>query len=109
MTATRTGLRAAEVVSEADFQATVIEMARTLGWRVYHTHDSRRSDPGFPDLCMVRRGTLRFMELKSEKGQITPAQAEWLSAFTWVAQHNDGIQAGVFRPSDMERIKAMLS
>ena len=106
---TRTRLRAADVVSETDFQQTVIKMARALGWRVYHTHDSRRSDPGFPDLCMVRDGQLRFMELKSEKGNLTPAQAQWLSAFSWVAAHNDGIHAGLFRPSDMERIKAMLT
>ena len=104
-----TALRAADVVTEAEFQETVVEMARALKWRVYHTHDSRRSDPGFPDLVLVRNGQLRFMELKREKGKLTPAQAEWLSAFSWVAAHNEGIHAGMFRPSDMERIKELLT
>ncbi len=30
---------------EQDWQATVIEAAERLGWRVYHTYDARRSTP----------------------------------------------------------------
>ena len=32
---------------ERDFQSTVCQLAKTLGCVVYHTHDSRRSEPGF--------------------------------------------------------------
>ena len=67
---------------EADLQATVVKLARTLGWYCYHTHDSRRSAPGFPDLVMVhpRSGALLFAELKSATGRVTPEQDQWLRA-----------------------------
>ena len=58
--------------TEAQFQAVVIEYAELHGWRVYHTHDSRRSQPGFLDLTMVRPPRLIFAELKSEDGNPKP-------------------------------------
>ena len=57
--------------TEAQFQAAVIQYAELKGWMVYHTHDSRGSRPGFPDLTMVRDGVLIFAELKSERGRLT--------------------------------------
>lgn len=44
-------LRAREINAwpEKDFQQRVINLAESLGYLVYHTHDSRRSQPGFPD------------------------------------------------------------
>ena len=115
MTATRTIKRPAkprparitsvyDTWTEAQFQETVIGMARALGWRVYHTHDSRRSDPGYPDLTMVRGRVLRIWELKSETGTLRRNQADWI-----VDLQTAGVEALVLRPSDMPRIKAMLS
>ena len=62
---------------EAEFQADVIHRAKELGWRVYHTHDSRKSEAGFPDLKMVRAGVLVFAELKTDKGKLSAPQASW--------------------------------
>ena len=42
-----------QLITEKDFQATVIALARTYGWIVGFTHDSRKSEPGEPDLRMV--------------------------------------------------------
>ena len=67
-------------LSEKQFQQAVIDMARLHRWLVYHTHDSRRSDPGFPDLTLVRDGRLIFAELKTEKGKATYDQVFWLHA-----------------------------
>jgi hypothetical protein len=36
-------------ISEKDFQETVLTLARLRGWKCYHTHDSRRSEAGFPE------------------------------------------------------------
>ena len=47
-------------MTEKQFMAQVVELAKLKGWLVYHTYDSRRSEPGFPDLCMVRKGTCLF-------------------------------------------------
>ena len=71
-------------ISERDFQAQIVELARALGWRVYHTRDSQGSAPGFPDLIMIRGATLLAMEVKSAKGKEAPAQQEWIAAFKQV-------------------------
>ena len=51
----RKAQRAVDLISEKDFQQQVKDLARMLGWKTYHTYDSRRSDPDFPDLVMARR------------------------------------------------------
>ena len=59
----------AQHMSEKDWQQAVIDYARLRGYLVYHTHDSRRSEPGFPDLICLRAGRLVVMELKSAGGR----------------------------------------
>ena len=61
-----------------EFMPAVIALAKRCGWKVYHTHDSRKSEPGFVDLVMARKGRRIFAELKSAKGVVTPEQQEWL-------------------------------
>ena len=80
---------------EDELQALVLELARMLGWRTYHTFDSRRSTVGFPDLVLVRGKRLLFAELKSEKGKTRPEQREWLCALT-----RAGAEALVWSPAD---------
>ena len=41
-----------QFVTEKAFQTAVVELAELCGWKVYHTYDSRRSAPGFPDLVL---------------------------------------------------------
>jgi hypothetical protein len=79
---------------EKDLQAGVIALAKLLGYRVYHTFDSRRSEPGFPDLILIRGYRLVAIELKSTIGDLTEAQKEWLRAFDAVTQ----VDAIVVRP-----------
>jgi hypothetical protein len=69
-------------MSEGDLQANVLDTVRTLGGLAYHTHDSRKSAQGFPDLVIVfpRTGALLFAELKSDTGSATPEQLQWLRA-----------------------------
>lgn len=97
MSTTRDGYRnqAATAMSEASLQARVIHAATQLGYLVYHTHDSRRSHKGWPDLVLAHPGWQKFLirELKSEKGRITREQQAWLSALTTL-----GIDAGIWRP-----------
>jgi VRR-NUC domain len=64
--------------TEAGFQRFVVEAAELYGWREYHTFDSRRSQPGFPDLVLVRRPRVIFAEVKTDKGLLSGAQADWL-------------------------------
>ena len=103
-------------VKEADFQAAVIELAELQGWRVFHPHDSRKSQPGFPDLTMVRDGRLIFAELKTNTGKITADQAIWLSDLSYVAKIAQGnistrhpvMAVKVWQPSDWPEIEQAL-
>lgn len=65
--------------SEAAFQQQVLNLAELYGWRAYHTHNSRRSQPGFPDLVLIRGAELIFAELKTDKGRLRPEQEAWIA------------------------------
>jgi hypothetical protein len=71
-------------VTEKQLQAQVVQLASLTGWRCYHTFDSRRSAPGFPDLLLVRPPRCLFVELKTTTGRLRPAQAAWLEALAEV-------------------------
>lgn len=82
----------AQSMTEEQFQSHVIAIASRLGWLVYHTRDSRRSAPGFPDLVLVRGRTL-FRELKTASGVLSAPQRVWLDRL-----EGAGSDAGVWRP-----------
>ena len=84
-------------ISEAQLQSTVVEILEWQGWLTYHTHDSRRSDPGFPDLVAVKGNRLMFLEFKSQKGKISDEQIEWLSRLSQA--HGE---VYLVRPSSMD-------
>lgn len=98
-------------VSEKEFQAAVIRYAELRGYRVYHTHDSRRSAAGFPDLVLVKHGRLVFAELKTEKGRLSKAQEEWLDALGNVGDPlcDHCADVHVWRPSNWPVIEAVLA
>lgn len=70
----------APTLTESDLQASIVDLAVVLGWRSYHTFDSRRSNAGFPDLVLYRDHRLIFAELKSAKGRLAPEQEATLDA-----------------------------
>jgi len=62
---------------EKSFQSRVIALAKRNGWRgIYHTHDSRKSQKGFPDLVLTRERVI-FIECKSDDGELTADQLNW--------------------------------
>lgn len=91
---------ALDAMLEKDFQTGVLKLAQFHGFTLrYHTHDSRRSAPGFPDLVLVntRTGRVLFRELKTNKGRVSPEQSEWLDGLTAC-----GMDAAVWRPNDLD-------
>jgi hypothetical protein len=69
-------------VRESEFMRAVIRVAESQGWAVYHTHDSRRSAAGFPDLVLLRRELQLAVELKrSAQERPTAEQLAWLARF----------------------------
>lgn len=99
----QTRLDATVFITEKAFQQAVVDLARLNGWLCYHTYDSRRSEPGFPDLVLLKGRWIITPELKTEKGRLRPEQRTWLDALRKV-----GISAPVWRPSDWEYIKTAL-
>lgn len=65
-------------MTEKQLQKAVLQLAGILGWRTYHTYDSRRSQPGFPDLVMLKARRTLYVELKTERGRVRPEQRAWL-------------------------------
>jgi hypothetical protein len=90
-------------VTEAQFQQAVTDLCDWYGLRWHHEVDSRKSKRGFPDLVITGPGGLVFVELKTQKGKVTPEQREWL-----LALRAAGVRAYVWRPSDMPEITAYL-
>jgi hypothetical protein len=66
-------------ITEKRFMAQVVQLARLLGWMVYHPYFSRRSVPGYPDLTLVRERVF-WVELKVGRGKLTPDQELWRDA-----------------------------
>jgi hypothetical protein len=90
-------------LTEKAFMAQVVQAAALFGWVTYHTHDSRHSAAGYPDLTLVRPPRLVFAECKSESGKVTPAQATWLRLL-----RDAGQEVYLWRPSAWDEIEAAL-
>lgn len=86
----------AKHMSEGTLQKRVRDLAIVYGWKFYHTHDSRRSDAGWPDCCIGRDGKFLVRELKRQREKPTKDQREWLAIL-----ESCGIDAGIWRPSDL--------
>jgi hypothetical protein len=93
-------------ILEKEWQSTVVTLAKQLGWLTYHTHDSRRSAHGFPDLVCVRDRVV-YLELKRENrktSKLTDDQKVWIR---WLI--DAGAEVYVVRPSRLQAVADMLS
>lgn len=60
-------------VTEAELERAVRGLLKLHRLWGYHPHDSRRSEPGFPDWTIIGLRVL-FRELKTDTGQLTKEQ-----------------------------------
>lgn len=89
--------------SERDFQRWVLELAATARWESYHTHDSRRSRAGWPDLALWRPGEFLLAELKTETGAVSAEQQR-----TLLSLRKAGVEVHLWRPLDRPVIEERL-
>lgn len=100
-----------EAQSEAHFLGLVTDYARAQGWSHIHiapglNERGRYRTPvsgdlgvGWPDLFLVRRHDRLAVELKAQKGRVTPSQERVLELLTAA-----GIECHVWRPSHWNEI-----
>lgn len=84
----------------------LVDAARKLGYLAVHLAETRKTEPGFPDVVAVGHGRAFFWECKSRNEQLRPAtvapksgrwlpgQQEWLAAFAALGLR---VTAGVVR------------
>ena len=84
----------ASLMTEAELLACIVDLARLLGWKVCHFRPAKtekgwrtalQGDAGGPDTILARSGKFLEVELKTEKGRLSPKQKEWRDAgvITW--------------------------
>lgn len=85
----------AEAMPESELLGNVRTLARWYGWLPYHTHNSQRSEPGFPDLILCRGDQILAVELKSVAGRLSECQKVWLAALVTA-----GVEVRIWTPED---------
>ena len=90
-------------IKEHAFQQLVTNAARMYGWLPYHTFRSDRSQPGYPDLTLVRERCI-WAELKTMRGRLRPEQKVWIEALKAAGQ-----EVYVWKPCDWDDIVRLLS
>jgi hypothetical protein len=98
--------RGLDDILEKEWQHTVTDLAKKLGWLSYHTFNSRRSAHGFPDLVLLRDRVI-FLELKRENrktSKLTVEQQVWVR---WLI--NAGAEVYVVRPSHLQALADVLA
>lgn len=76
----------ADKMPESALQQAVEDRCDALGLLWYHVNDSRRDNPGMPDLIVVGTTTV-FVELKSMRGKLRPEQKTFMTALRDSGQH----------------------
>lgn len=94
-----------ERATERQLQRMVEEALRWSGYCTYHTYLSVRSAKGYPDITAAKPGRpILFIELKAERGRLTPAQEHWGAVLSAVP----GVVYRVVRPRDWDALMALL-
>ena len=93
-----------KATTEAQYQKQIVDLAEACGWLVWHDNDPRRNSAGLPDLLMVRGPVLLFIEVKTEKGKVSPEQEAFIGRLKQVKY----VHADVVRPRHFEQIAQVL-
>ena len=103
-----------DLMSEEDWQAEVIGIAKRCGWRVMHSRPAPipgdpsgrlithvTGDQGWPDLALARDGVFLAVELKRNDRSPSPEQRRWLEHL--------GPFGHVWRPRDRDTVVRILT
>ena len=103
MTSARAAVDAA--MDEKELQQWVIDLAKLNGWRVYFTWNSKHSPKGWVDLILLRGIYMLCLELKTEKGRVSPEQAKTIRALSTIRR----VEVDVIRPRHRDQLEKILT
>jgi len=101
---------------EADWMVAVGEALDWLGWRWIHHRPGRTGSgwvtatqgnaaAGFPDVLAIRPPRVLFLELKTDKGRVSPQQEDWLAGLK-----DSGEEAHLIRlPREWDRLMELIA
>ncbi len=101
-------------IGESQLQAAIVELAKHLGWMVFHPmpvqnqagrwRTALQGDKGFPDLVLAHKthGVI-FVELKSTIGRLSEFQEKWIDTLK-----KGGATVYVWRPLDIKEARIVL-
>lgn len=90
-------------LTEKEWTGQVVDLAKMLGFKRYHTFHSKHSQGGFPDETLIRERIV-FLELKTSTGKPSTLQKEWLMALL-----NAGGEVYIARPRDWDDLAEILT
>jgi hypothetical protein len=104
-------------ITEEQFSTQVESLLNMFGWHWAHFRPARTEKgwrtaisgmgKGFPDYICLRGERMVIMELKSEKGKVSPEQKAWYDKFIESRQHyvkGDFPEVYIWRPVDFDSI-----
>ena len=90
---------------EKGFQGTVVELAKRTGWVPWHDQDSRKNEPGMPDLILIRPPRVLFAECKTKGGKLSADQ----SFYAAILRECPGVEYYIWRPADWDQLEKVLA
>lgn len=99
----------ARAMSEEALLTAVTEALDTFRWRWCHFRPARtekgwrtllQGHRGLPDIIAVRDSRLLFCELKAERGQLSPAQWDWVMDLGRLKGPGETVEVYIWRPSN---------
>ena len=89
---------------ERRFMERIRTLAKAHSWKCFHVYDSRRSEPGWPDMILCDGVSLLGVEVKTNTGKLTPEQQIRLSLL-----EHAGVETHIWKPKDWPLIEARLT
>lgn len=105
-------------ITEKAFEHQVIQYARLMGWRIWKDRATNRrrrcascgawsagarNPAGLPDLILIRRPRLVWVELKAERGRLSDDQRAWIEDL-----RASGQECYLWRPSEWRKVEEKL-
>ena len=111
------------MITEADLSTWLEDLLDVTGWLWCHSRPARTKDgwrtaitghKGWFDYIAVRGARLVLIELKSEKGKLSPEQRDWHDAIDLLNRlrmkkgYKNPVEKHLVRPSDRDFIEELL-